>query len=190
MNCRKVNNSLSAYVDGELTGVEHQLIKQHLQACTECHEEFEGIVQMKRILSNVKVHTPRPELAGRILETVHADPTRSFAERSMGWNAMFAPSRRLWTGASLAGLALLAFLAFSKDPNEIRWTSADNQTPLTASTPLNTQDSAFYTPRASGVAPVANSYLRYAEPNSAPDVPRLAPQDDPLTNPRTHNRER
>jgi predicted anti-sigma-YlaC factor YlaD len=190
VNCRKINNSLSAYVDGELTGVEHQLIQKHLQECLECREEFEGIVQMKRLLSNVKVQTPRPELAGRILETVHAEPARSFAERSMSWNAMFAPSRRLWAGASLAGMALLAFLAFSNDPNEIRWTSAENQTPLASTAPLNTQDSAFYTPRTSGVAPVANSYLRYSEPSSAPDAPRLAPQEDPLTNPRTHNRGR
>ena len=44
MNCNKVSNLLSAYMDGELLGFEHRLIHQHISRCAECSAEYEELL--------------------------------------------------------------------------------------------------------------------------------------------------
>src|SRR5579871_4434697 len=71
LNCRKVNHLLSAYMDGELPGVEHRQIHEHLARCSECADEYAGLLRMKRLLAGMRVREPRTELASRIVEQVH-----------------------------------------------------------------------------------------------------------------------
>ena len=66
MNCNKVSQLLSAFMDGELLGYEHRLIHQHLQRCSECRVEYEELLQMKRLLSAMRVCEPCHQLAANI----------------------------------------------------------------------------------------------------------------------------
>ncbi len=75
MNCRKVTHLLSAYIDGELQGVEHRQIHEHLAGCSECMQEHRGLVQMKRMLASLRMREPSADLPQRILSHVHTQQT-------------------------------------------------------------------------------------------------------------------
>ena len=75
MNCRKVTHLLSAYIDGELQGVEHRQIHEHLAGCGECAQEHRGLVQMKRMLASMRLREPSADLPQRILAQVQTPQT-------------------------------------------------------------------------------------------------------------------
>ena len=43
MNCGRVSNQLSAYLDRELTGTEMLQIRSHLTECDRCRSEHEAL---------------------------------------------------------------------------------------------------------------------------------------------------
>ena len=70
MNCNKVSNLLSPYMDGELLGFEHRLIHQHISRCAECSAEYEELLHMKRLLAAMRLHEPSRSLAPSIVQRV------------------------------------------------------------------------------------------------------------------------
>jgi len=67
VNCRKVSQLISAYMDAELQSVEHRQVRDHLLRCDECHEEYDQLLQMKRMLGSLSVKEPRADVQNRIL---------------------------------------------------------------------------------------------------------------------------
>lgn len=67
MNCRRVVNLMSAYVDGELTGAEMLEIRRHLSDCAECAEEYESIKMVKQMLFRLDAARPKVDLAASIM---------------------------------------------------------------------------------------------------------------------------
>ncbi len=61
MNCRKVQESLSAYYDKEISEEERLKMEEHLSGCEECHQELQ------------QLHTVISDLKG--LESVSPDPS-------------------------------------------------------------------------------------------------------------------
>lgn len=43
MNCEWVKDNISAYIDGELTGSQEEMIDSHLSECSECRAEFDRL---------------------------------------------------------------------------------------------------------------------------------------------------
>ena len=66
MNCRQAEKLMSAYLDGELPGVEMLGVKGHVSTCQSCAEEFESIRSVKRLMSNLSNVTPREGFAATI----------------------------------------------------------------------------------------------------------------------------
>jgi anti-sigma factor RsiW len=66
MNCHKVSSLISAYIDGELTGIEMLEIRRHLGDCHACTTQYESLRETKQLLARLKYATPRPDLASRI----------------------------------------------------------------------------------------------------------------------------
>ena len=89
MNCNKVSHLLSAYIDGELLGYEHRLIHQHVQRCSECSAEYEELLQMKRLLSAMRVCEPGKNLAANIVQRVTARESRTAAASLGAWRTSF-----------------------------------------------------------------------------------------------------
>lgn len=113
MNCRKVNHSLSAYIDGELPGVEHLQIHKHLMNCRDCEEEYEALLQMKRLLSGMRIRQPQSDLSNRILVKVHHPDTLTTAlpawlDMAIHWVRTPLPAPYLAAGATLALLSALS----------------------------------------------------------------------------------
>ncbi|GAB4461607.1 MAG: hypothetical protein OHK0029_27110 [Armatimonadaceae bacterium] len=67
MNCRRVNNLLSAYIDKELTGEEMRAVRAHLEYCYTCQAEHEELLQTKKLLAALAVKMPRNELEAALL---------------------------------------------------------------------------------------------------------------------------
>lgn len=71
MNCRRVVNLISAYVDGELTGVEMLDIRRHLGECPDCMEEYESLRATKMMVARLGVIAPRPDFAANLVLTLN-----------------------------------------------------------------------------------------------------------------------
>ena len=59
MSCNTVQAKLSAYLDGEISGVEMQQIRQHVNACASCQEEFNTLRSVQSALRDLPA-TPEP----------------------------------------------------------------------------------------------------------------------------------
>ncbi|MCE5313419.1 MAG: anti-sigma factor [Armatimonadota bacterium] len=72
MNCRRVANLMSAYVDGELTGLEMLEIRRHLGECPDCAEECESIRFTKKMVLRLATVKPREDFAASIIMNLDA----------------------------------------------------------------------------------------------------------------------
>ena len=77
MNCRKVYQALSAYMDGELPGVDALVVRQHLASCPECRAEYEGLRCTKQLLSRLRLKEPRPDLPQDITRRLQLENRRA-----------------------------------------------------------------------------------------------------------------
>jgi hypothetical protein len=85
VNCRKVSHLLSAYMDGELPGVEHRQIHEHLAQCSDCAQEYRGLLQMKRLLAGMRIREAQTDLPIRILQQVHVQDSVSRDNVGRSW---------------------------------------------------------------------------------------------------------
>lgn len=99
MNCRTVQNNLSAYLDRELSGEEMLAMRAHLCECCACHQEEQAMRALKALLSGLPVPEPTSNLEERLIATVHQ------AERQ-------AKSQRLWTGSAVVFALVSASVMF------------------------------------------------------------------------------
>lgn len=74
MNCRKVQNLLSAYLDREMSGVEMFAIRRHLSECAGCNLEFESLIVIKQALGNLPQKNPSRGLADHICQRLDHAP--------------------------------------------------------------------------------------------------------------------
>ena len=70
MNCGRVSNQLSAYIDRELTGAEILSIRSHLGGCDPCRAEYEALNRMKTMLGRLQPPEPRPDFVVSSLRCV------------------------------------------------------------------------------------------------------------------------
>lgn len=72
MNCKTVQNQLSAYLDSELSGNEMLAIRQHISKCEGCREEEQSLRNLKRLLASSRTPEPSDDLADRLCAAVFA----------------------------------------------------------------------------------------------------------------------
>lgn len=77
MNCHRVTSLISAYVDGELAGVEMLEIRRHLSGCADCAQEYEELRMMKLAIARLGSVAPREDFAASLmmrLDDVYVSP--------------------------------------------------------------------------------------------------------------------
>lgn len=89
MNCRDVQELLSAYHDGELAGEEQSLIARHLDECPACAKSLTGFESLSVIAAELTTPAP-PEHVWTHLERelspqLAKAPAESTGRRSMSW---------------------------------------------------------------------------------------------------------
>lgn len=111
MNCRKTSNLLSAYIDGELAGVELLQIRQHLRVCGTCSDEHDTLLSTKRLLSTLSTGNPRPDFEEDLIRAVHTAGSRSPRIDLRTWWTMLAEPYRDRLRTGVAAVAVFAALA-------------------------------------------------------------------------------
>jgi anti-sigma factor RsiW len=67
MNCGRVCNQLSAYIDRELTGAEMMQMRHHLGDCEACGAEYEALCRMKMLMGRLPTSDPRTDFVAATL---------------------------------------------------------------------------------------------------------------------------
>lgn len=112
MNCHKVQNLLSAYIDSEIPGVEMLAVRRHLSECEECNATFEALLHVKRSLGRLAQKCPSEWLADRICQQInHLPPaTREPVRASVRRHVTFFPTRLKFAGVCMSAIAFLLML--------------------------------------------------------------------------------
>lgn len=76
MNCRHVQDALSPYIDGRLTGRQMLEIQEHLGGCRSCAGEFLMIREAKTLLRSLPIRTPSASFEREIRRQALLDPLR------------------------------------------------------------------------------------------------------------------
>ena len=117
MNCRKVTHLLSAYMDGELPGIESLQIRDHLKLCRECASEYDDLLGMKRLVGRLKIQEPANDIAADILQSIRIEvdlraersPLARFQQFVESLRHAIASPRALGLGFGVAAIAALLY---------------------------------------------------------------------------------
>jgi anti-sigma factor RsiW len=102
MNCKSVQNRLSAYIDRELSGTEMLAVRAHLTCCEMCRIEEEGLRMLKRVLSETPVREPSADFADRLAASIRAER----APIPMAPVPLFRRPSLAFIGVALASMAV------------------------------------------------------------------------------------
>ncbi|MEO2045117.1 MAG: hypothetical protein ABGX16_00910 [Pirellulales bacterium] len=112
----QLDELLSAYVDGELTGPELAKVELRLQQDTNAREWVAEVQQLSRLMQSLPRKSPGPELRSQILRQVAQEQALSTGNplASPGSSSASEPPstlrRWLWPGLAIAAALLLMFL--------------------------------------------------------------------------------
>ncbi len=94
MECRKIQEYFSAYLDGELPGPQEDLVARHLAVCSRCRQEYQAWQSLWDALLAEPVPAPT-DLAARVLSRLSGRP--------QPWWRHLALAASLLVGISLGG---------------------------------------------------------------------------------------
>ncbi len=66
MDCREVQERLSAWLDGELPDALGRSLAAHLEVCPQCRAEWQALQRLEDILADLLAPTP-PDMTARVL---------------------------------------------------------------------------------------------------------------------------
>ena len=107
IECYKVKNLLSAYVDRELDPITEAAVKNHLTECDRCYGEYLSFLSVKTAVGNVKEAVPSEDFCLKLQELFEDD--RALAEELK--NIKCICRRRRFGGFSVFGKHSNAFIA-------------------------------------------------------------------------------
>lgn len=105
--CYILAPQISAYLDGELAGGEHDEIARHLASCRPCTRLAESLTSLDRVMVALPAFEPSTQLKKRIVSLIPAPMTSGVWSRvaaALRW-------RPLQIGLPVAAMAMLALLA-------------------------------------------------------------------------------
>lgn len=111
LDCDKVRELLSAFVDEELTAEEKSEVSEHLQSCSECRRERDSYYRLRNRLRSGEEEPLPAEFSARLHEALMAEPKRS--EKVVS----FPKKRVLSLVAAAACLALIVVGAMHFRPS-------------------------------------------------------------------------
>ncbi len=157
MNCRRVINLLSAYIDGELAGMEMLEIRRHLSECEECREEYDSILATKHALSQLSNVAPREDFLATVLarlDEVEITPLQRFKNAIVRHFA-----GRLSPVAAALAVSALALVILSSGRMEYPVPEGNNNNIVVASVPFVQQATNIQIPEMPGSQFTSNKPL-------------------------------
>jgi len=117
--CAKVAGLVSAYVDGELSANQEELVEAHVGYCEHCAEELRAVKMLVGAAGTVSPVEPPADLKSRIAAAIAGEPAReSFVRTLVGrlGEALQPRFARLAYAGAAAGLAAIAIMSILPGP--------------------------------------------------------------------------
>lgn len=110
MNCLRVQNELSAYLDGELNGTEMIRVRQHLEQCPACAAEAEYFRQVKHLVQGLEACEPSADFEDALVAKVMGNASSSGQVLSL---PVRKRSQMLGLSLTAAAAVVMAFVVFN-----------------------------------------------------------------------------
>lgn len=89
MTCTQTQHLISAYMDKELSGVEMQMVGQHLRQCPDCAKEHQQMLTMKRMMATLQGPAPSDDFEARLMQAVAVGYQQTQASQQPFWVKWF-----------------------------------------------------------------------------------------------------
>ena len=110
MNCRRVISLLSAYIDGEMNGIDMLAVREHISHCKTCREDYESLRATKQLLARMPTATAGDDLLKKIFSHLDAIemPTylRLWSDLRSGFHIKLSPAFAAMATVAIAILFL------------------------------------------------------------------------------------
>jgi hypothetical protein len=77
VDCSRVQQLVSPYLDQQLTGAEMLMVQHHLGECRSCADEYRAARELKQLLGSLRLSRPESSLETRILSRLEQEERRS-----------------------------------------------------------------------------------------------------------------
>ena len=110
MNCRRVISLLSAYIGGEISGMDMLAIRGHIGNCGSCREDYESLRATKQLLARIPTAAPRTDLTKAICSRLDAVEMPLYLKLwsgvLAGWRTKTSPAFAVVAAVSVAFLVV------------------------------------------------------------------------------------
>lgn len=114
MDCHACSESLTAFVDDELSAKEKEALETHLTQCRACRQEHESLLDSSQLLDQLSYLEMDPS----IWRKIHSEITRLPTDKPSWFSPFQSFFGRRWipVTAGTLGIAIISFF-FLSDPN-------------------------------------------------------------------------
>jgi anti-sigma factor RsiW len=164
--CYKIQKRLSCYMDGQLPPKQMQKVKEHLQSCPTCKQEYEALLTIKEQISNI----PEQPLPSNFQQSLHlrlVEESQKQPGKQNNWMGSLKPYSAVAAGLLLTLLVGTGYYQqFKPVEQELTQNAYVNDIQLEDSEA--SEETASSTPQPSNEAGIE---LNDTAPSSAPAVP-------------------
>ncbi|MFB0566485.1 MAG: anti-sigma factor [Candidatus Aminicenantaceae bacterium] len=83
MDHKRIKELIASYYDQELEKEQKRIVEEHLEECSECREEFEGMEKFEEVMSKMEFKKPSKEVWQLYWSSVY-----NRLERRIGWTLL------------------------------------------------------------------------------------------------------
>lgn len=112
MNCQKIEDLLSAYLEGELSLEEKSTVEEHLRTCPRCASLYQEIKQATESLDDF----PEAEMSEELVQRLYKIPQPKKKFR-LNFDFLLRPSLQPVLAAATVLLVIISFYFFNPDQN-------------------------------------------------------------------------
>ena len=138
-DCRSIRKRLGGYFDGELTPSDRRTVEDHLEQCSRCRANLEGIREISEILlDGMSIPPVPPDLAQTIMRKAKAQTEGTLPGSSfyLFWRNWSVPMRLAAMGVAAAALCIGVIIGNASLPSsrstadEVPWIHMSSRGPI------------------------------------------------------------
>ncbi|MEI6913979.1 MAG: anti-sigma factor [Armatimonadota bacterium] len=166
MTCGRIDRLISAYLDGELSGADMMLVREHIRSCKACEADLESEKRVKRVLGGLNPVKPSAGFEARLLGSL-TESQAPWSQRLQHWMEMSFLGRIEPARAAVYGCAALLLVVLGHLPQNAPWSP-------TAPAQMVSLETAFHTSGTAGpvltpISSVADAHVQPTTPWQQPD---------------------
>ncbi|MBN1355149.1 zf-HC2 domain-containing protein [bacterium] len=106
MNCSKIKDVLSAFIDGETDSSTNATVQAHLLRCPECRAERDRIEKIGARLRNLPPLTAPSDFEYRIYADIRNRVSSVHSRNRLNWRTVFVPAAAMMVGIIIGSIQL------------------------------------------------------------------------------------